>query len=806
MSKKLRPNEPCPCQSGRKYKKCCGGPNSKTAMVGLPHTRADRTSAFEKLDFFINELYEDEGEEAFGEFWGRRLEHEDELSEGLLAMSNDVQDMWFAFDCELDDGSYVIDEFLVQAQLNGGERSFLTAMRKSSMHLYEVTEVVPGTSLTLRDLVEGDVVTVHERSGSRTLVRHDCLAARILPRGCSGQPEVERGLLPIPSLLREEVLEQVTGLRNEYLTENLGAPLDGFYKQLPPFFHGIWISSIFEPQVPRLSNTDGEEVVITRVSFHAKAVDKLRAALASAEHEGLRPEGNDVWSWSGKNSSGEDTTLGRLELRKGLLMLEANSVERGNRGRALVERLAGVAVLHRSTTHEDLRSKVVEEVTARALGQELPDTGVGPTSAALDPDVAEALVMDQYARHYRAWVDEPVPALDDQTPRIAAGNSTLRPRVEELIRKLESMYERALKDGQPAYDPSWMWSELGLRSEPNPSAPPPLAHERVAERVPGSAEASRACAEKARAMPSFSDQSTTLDEDDLQRDLELQRFLRRNRPSANDAEQEGSVAAPYIALMVNFDLHRRKVFWVDEALSFMLENTDLDVVGRELHTPFANFAFVFTDRHTLALGERLLSRHTDDPLCGHILHVATVYISERHGESGRLLEIVYAFDALGADLPSLVRYTVPARDDASLKAYLNSVAPSFSTEPKVRDTSPARSLLRLVVNAILYASSAGVTPEVRTVVRSKRTLSSPEPPPSDSVFFLPGNIDIRQVRQLRQLRRTGEGGRLFARFMVRGHWRRPAKNWTEQQLRWIAPYWKGPDMAAIIEKAYRLKA
>lgn len=33
--------------------------------------------------------------------------------------------------------------------------------------------------------------------------------------------------------------------------------------------------------------------------------------------------------------------------------------------------------------------------------------------------------------------------------------------------------------------------------------------------------------------------------------------------------------------MVNFDLHRRKVFWVDAALSFMLENTDLDVAGRE---------------------------------------------------------------------------------------------------------------------------------------------------------------------------------------------------------------------------------
>jgi hypothetical protein len=42
--------------------------------------------------------------------------------------------------------------------------------------------------------------------------------------------------------------------------------------------------------------------------------------------------------------------------------------------------------------------------------------------------------------------------------------------------------------------------------------------------------------------------------------------------------------------------------------------------------------------------------------------------------------------------------------------------------------------------------------------------------------------------------------------MVHGHWRRPARSWTEQRLHWIEPYWKGPNLAAIIEKQYRLKS
>ena len=107
-----------------------------------------------------------------------------------------------------------------------------------------------------------------------------------------------------------------------------------------------------------------------------------------------------------------------------------------------------------------------------------------------------------------------------------------------------------------------------LQTEADPSEPPPLAHERVAERVPGSADASRDCAERARAMPSFSDTATTLGEEELRRELALQRFLRRDRPSGNEVGQQEGDAAPYIPLMVNFDLHRRKVFRVDAALSF----------------------------------------------------------------------------------------------------------------------------------------------------------------------------------------------------------------------------------------------
>lgn len=757
-----------------------------------------------KLDAFIDEAFGDEDEVAFEEFWDRHLERESELPGDFLLMSRDVQETWFAFDHRLDDGTRIIDRFLAVAALNPRERAFLEAMRRSTMRLYEVTETVPGSSMTLRDVVEGSVVTVHERTASRTMSRREWLAARVIPRGCSGLPEMERGVLQVPALTRDHFEAAVRKQRNDFVTECSGEPIDAFYETMPPFFHDAWIMSIFEPPMPRLANTDGEEMIITSTSFHVDDHDALARALDGSGREGISRTADGTWCWDASGSAQDGVILASLALRDGILTVETNSVERGVRARGLVERLAGAAIRHRGTTHEDIRRTVAESLTARVLGRVVEPAE--PEPAVVDPDTAEALLTEHYAQHYRAWVDEPVPAIDGLTPREAARRADMRARVEDLIRGIEGMYERALKEGQPAHDPSWMWSELGLRPEANPPRPPALAHERVAQRVPGSAEASRAAAERARKMPSFSDATTILEDDALALDLGLQRFLRDGRWAEDRGGGEATVAAPYIPLMVNLDLHRRKIFWVDAALSYMLECTDVDLAGRELRTPFPSFALVFTDRHALSLGERLLSRSSDDPLRGQILRVATAYVTERHRAAGRALDIVFAFDALGADLPSLVRYEVPADGDASVRAFLESVAPGVVVDGVERVTSPARRLLRLALNAILYATSAGVNAEI--LPAAPRELSKRAPmtvPTSDSVFFLPGKIDIRRVKQLQELERSPNGLGLLSRFMVRGHWRRPGKNWDDQRLRWIEPYWKGPDLAAVIEKTYRLK-
>ncbi len=781
-------NDPCPCGSGRKWKKCC-----QDKLVPS-FSRTDRSIAIAALTRFVGGEFRDDLLAAHRVFWGELADRAEELDElddldgGLKIASDQAFDFWFAFDHPVKDGLSPVDCFLEDCEIPAGGRAFLEMMRGTTMRLYEVVDAVPGVSITLRDVMEGDRVTVHEQSGSRFISRFDLVAARVAPRGASGQPEIEAGFLQFPPLLNASVTRQLAAHRAGHFEERPRADVFSFYKEMAPFFHGAWANAVLDPVVPEIRNTDDEPLLMTRVHFEVGDAPALSAALDDCA--GLTRDGTGAteWSWSGDNARGASVSLGRLVLDGNGLLIESNSAARGERGRLLVEGLGAGGTRHRSTTHEDLTMRIREGIRAERRGTPGP---ARPGATEIPRDVAEQLSQNHYARHYRAWLDEPVPLLDGRTPREAASDPARRGALVDILHQLERMYQESLRSDIPAFDPSWMWSELGLEDRAAPAHPPPLAHERVAELVPGSGPLCHALAEQRRREPGS--------EGNLRSSLDVQRLLREESAPA-------AVVLEWLRLVTDFELHRRKAFWVDEALSFMLHHTELDVVGRELRVPFPSFALVFTDRHVLSLAERLVARDAGSPLRGQLLRVLTVYVAETQDGEARTLEVSFAPDALGADLPGLLRHDIPLSDDVAVQDWLDRVAPRPAIEPLPPDTDPLRGLARIVLNAILYATSAGVEAAVRAApATSSRASTPPRKVSSESVYFLPGTIEISHLRRMQALERIPDGREVLRRFMVRGHWRRAAPNWVDRSLRWIAPHWKGPDLAAIIERTYKLK-
>ena len=796
MAIKLGPNDPCACGSGKKVKKCC-----KLRRPSPDATAADRTLFFECLEAYASTVLEEDLAGAMFEIWEGFEGREGELDPFSTQVMLELMLMWFSFDIDLEDGVSPVEMMLRgNPPISAGARAFGERLRSTSLRPYEIVDIVPGVSVTLRDLVDGGHVTVAERTASRSMVRHEWVAARVVVPGISGKPEMERGVVSIPRYAHESVRAAIAGIREE--TRGEEDARRAFVEELGLFLIRTWLRCSLDPLVPSLANFDGEPLLPTRVHFEVHDRGAVERALAKSDAFESR---GDHYSWTGTTNDGRAVTRGSLTFGDRTLTMETNSKERGDRALALLQGLAGDAIRHRATTHEDLERTIREQMKRRADGE----APVGATAQdAIPPHVAEALVLDHYAQHYRRWLDEPVPALDGNTPRQAAAKASTRGRVVELVQGLVGTYERALKCAEPAYDPSWMWAELGL-DEQSQMLPPQLAHERLAQLVEGSADLVRDVVDSLRA--SRDESSLVSAAADIRDRLDVRRFLGAHRPASGSDHPafRRRDLEPYVALSVEHAFHHRKVFWVDASLVLMLSHTDVDLVGHDLRAPFRTFALVFTDRYTLSLAERFLAReHRGSAVAGQILRVLTVYVTARGDEGLRALDLTFAFDALGDDLPELVEHRLEYGDATPVRSLFAPTDGVIVEGGTVDLATPLQQLLQLVVNAILYATSAGVVPEVRRAPTSapKSRGRAARVFTSEEVYFLPGTIDIQNVRQIEALSRLGEGREALRRSMVRGHWRRAPKNWSDARPRWIAPYWKGPDMAALIERAYRLRA
>jgi hypothetical protein len=260
---------------------------------------------------------------------------------------------------------------------------------------------------------------------------------------------------------------------------------------------------------------------------------------------------------------------------------------------------------------------------------------------------------------------------------------------------------------------------------------------------------------------------------------------------------------------INYEVGGRKAFWVDGGLAELLAHTTLDISGDVLKLPFPSCAFLFDDPRTLEIAGALRDMAGTTRVSS--FRMLTVYafpIPRDFGETG--LRLAFVGDAFDGEWPYLITRDVPLDGKRNLDEILAShpdpgelavSADSFF------DSEELRSLLHLVINAVLYATSREFTPEIRRPP-SHGTLGPRGKPlelSGETVFYLPNRIVIGPPTGAGDFPTRPPGRQIEKRFWVRGHWRKPNATWQDQRLRWIAPYLKGPEMTAIIERMYDMK-
>ena len=377
------------------------------------------------------------------------------------------------------DDRNLVEDFLKRRGWREGVRGrhYLRQLGESVLSLYEVVDLAPGSHCDLKDLVRGGKpVRVYEHSGTRGMAQWDRIAARVLPG--DGKRIFSGAILPFSPEASEVLLTILEGTRGRFekkiarlaksqdfadMNDSFGV---GDLEYPATAFSQVWLMhamAAFEAPPPEFVTADGEPLLLaeTRMTFERSSGKRISTLLDTAKDWEREREDELSWVWlpEGEDETGSSTTLhGFLRMTDDDLWLTANSLNRSEKGIEALVDLLGDLVKPQLTRLQSPEQFLAEEGAS-------PDTSPGSDSAGidLDPDELSDILSDYLDQHYRKALDEPIPALDNKTPRQCIKTKNGKKKVIAWLKYLENQeYRKASQSDGTPYDFNWMWNELGL--------------------------------------------------------------------------------------------------------------------------------------------------------------------------------------------------------------------------------------------------------------------------------------------------------------------------------------------------------
>lgn len=401
---------------------------------------------------------------------------------------------------DVDGAGNIVDDYLKRRgwKESAGNKAYMAGLKDSVMSLYEVSDIQPGRSFLARDLIRGgEQVRVSERTATKTLKPWDRVAMRIVD--VRGTMIIGGGLLPFELEPSERLIAAIGSVENQGSTD-IPAFIDelGVDRNDPEFdlligtatnntellrnrapafslyFLADLLDRIVNPAVPQLTNSDGEDMEFMRLVYRlAEGVTPAQVHAALNRTPDLAAASDTVWNWlepkkanTKKRKAGADNklgfvttmgdgsvVLGTIELKSKTIELCVNSETRADLGQKMLEPLLDGLV----------SAPLVERQTLEQAFAEHREHGSSSATLDLPPDEQHRILHDAMHRHYRAQLDQPIPALGNISPRKAARSKKGRDKLVAWLKLLENQSAKHEPDDPMAsYDFTWMWEELGV--------------------------------------------------------------------------------------------------------------------------------------------------------------------------------------------------------------------------------------------------------------------------------------------------------------------------------------------------------
>lgn len=457
---KIGRNVPCPCGSGKKYKKCClKNAAPSVGSFGWRKLRKTEEDITVKLSRLLLKFY---GEDAYSEALDEFVIYAGEpIDEGLEIDLEVLFPPWFYYNwIPHNDGIHESDhipEMPIAKYCLQEKRSLFTPYQQRFIEeacsqpfsFFMVTDVAAGKSLSLRDLIIEREVTVHERAASAILRKGSIIFTRVLildedaiMLGCASTA--------IPS----SFINEFSSIRKHIQSDSGKHPDQELLQEYDYDFRQRYFDirdDLLNPTLPQLANTDGDPLQPTKLYYTLgcsplEALEALATLSLAANAEELRSEGNFnktgelvriEFPWLKKGNQQHDwdnTVMGQIVINGAKLTIEVNSQKRADAIRRKITRRLGKRASYQNAVIESIEKMLAEH--EKANSDSIPGDEANEELQNL-PEVQQYL-RELSTRHWLAWLDTALPTLNGDTPREAAKHPTGRERLEALLLDFES--------------------------------------------------------------------------------------------------------------------------------------------------------------------------------------------------------------------------------------------------------------------------------------------------------------------------------------------------------------------------------
>jgi hypothetical protein len=462
---KVGRNDPCPCGSGKKYKKCCG--SGEEMDFCLPEELRTGTDLDEYMmlvqgvGVYAQSLmqFDQDGKEL-----KKATDYfEKEFRPGTpLGVPDSLYMSWLHFDLRFGRTQQTVCErfldLLIMRKLREPGPTFLRHMRDSYVTFYQVRSV-DREWILFEELGTGNTWRVHRVNEPEEVetTKGDIWYVRFV--GTPADAYIFSAPYVFPPESRgdfekatKKQIDVFAGTAEKHVTEP-----DLFRESCRaslPFWARYFIEGEglgeFDVQedsavtMPEIRNTDGDLLRFCKAFFTIKVRDGLEERISSVRGFDY-DERNKIWVWGRKGNkmlgSFESTTLGTVSIKRKYLVAETNSEERASR---LIEKLKKALKEHVSFEKMNVRDldsmPLISDEKRKQFEKEHEELTA-------NPEIRELLRQKAEDYYHKDWLHAEIPALGHKSPLNSVKTAEGRRKVEALLDDLDRI--QSLRPEEP---------------------------------------------------------------------------------------------------------------------------------------------------------------------------------------------------------------------------------------------------------------------------------------------------------------------------------------------------------------------